>query len=246
MQPFTPVQTRRTFQEAVEQIVEKVKLGELAVGDRLPSERALAEQMRISRPTLREAVRVLQDSGLVEVRRGAAGGIFVATELVPPELLATHREMRMAEVAQVLEARRMLEPPVALLAAKRGGPEDWESMQATIDAQQAIVDEGDALAEGREDRLLALDHRFHLALAKAAGNELVATFVRQLYRDLEIARDMAMHYEPVPAWMIAIHTRTLEAVRSGDAAEIETVMDEHLAQVERTWEQETGSVLARP
>src|SRR5687767_15978498 len=101
---FTPVQTRRTFEEAVEQIAEKVKLGELRVGDRLPSERALAEQMQISRPTLREAVKVLQDSGLVEVRRGSGGGVFVATQLVPPGLLATRREMRITEVAQVLEA----------------------------------------------------------------------------------------------------------------------------------------------
>src|SRR5689334_4940526 len=122
---FTPVQTRRTFEEAVEQIAEKAKLGELRLGDRLPSERALAEQMRISRPTLREAVRVLQDSGLIQVRRGAGGGMFVATELVPPELVARRREMRIGEVAQVLEARRVLEPRVAALAARRAGDEDF-------------------------------------------------------------------------------------------------------------------------
>ena len=76
---FEPVATRRTFEEAVEQIAEKVKSGELHVGDRLPSERDLAAQMRISRPTLREAVKVLAEAGVLEVRRGQAGGIFVAS-----------------------------------------------------------------------------------------------------------------------------------------------------------------------
>lgn len=246
MAAFSPVQTRRTFEEAVEQIAEKVKLGELAVGDRLPSERALAEQMQISRPTLREAVKVLSDSGLVEVRRGAAGGIFVATELVPPELLLSRREMRIGEVAQVLEARRLLEPRVAELAAQRGTEDAFEAMEATIAAQRQLVAAGSILAEGREDRFLALDVRFHLALARASGNEVLVGLVRALYRDLEIARDMALHYEPVPEWSLSIHAQTLAAVRSGDLARVDAVMDEHLGQVERTWEQETGRPLVRP
>jgi GntR family transcriptional repressor for pyruvate dehydrogenase complex len=243
---FTPVQTRRTFEEAVEQIAEKVKLGELAVGDRLPSERALAEQMQISRPTLREAVRVLVDSGLIEVRRGAGGGMFVATELVPPELVTRRRQMRMHEVAQVLEARRLLEPRVAQLAAMRAGAEDFDAMQRTIDDQRALVAEGSILRGGREDRFLALDVRFHLALARSTGNGVLVGLVRSVYRDLEIARDMAMHRETVPDWSIDIHERTLASVRSGDLDTVDAVMDEHMSQLERTWEQETGTALVRP
>src|SRR3954467_11925778 len=136
---FSPVQTRRTFEEAVEQIAEKIKLGQLRGGDRLPSERALADQMQISRPTLREAVKVLQDSGLVEVRRGSGGGMFVATELVPPELLARRRDMRIGEVAQVLEARRVLEPRVAALAAMRAGEDDFRAMERTIADQRELI-----------------------------------------------------------------------------------------------------------
>jgi DNA-binding FadR family transcriptional regulator len=243
---FTPVQTRRTFEEAVEQIAEKVKLGELAVGDRLPSERALAEQMEISRPTLREAVKVLADSGLIEVRRGSGGGMFVATEIVPPELVAHRRDMRIHEVAQVLEARRLLEPRVAQLAAMRAGAEDFEAMQRTIEDQHALLSEGSIMRAGREDRFLALDVRFHLALARSTGNGVLVGLVRSVYRDLEIARDMAMHRETVPDWSIDIHERTLAAIRSGDLDQVDAVMDEHLAQLERTWEQETGTALVRP
>jgi GntR family transcriptional repressor for pyruvate dehydrogenase complex len=243
---FTPVQTRKTFEEAVEQIAEKVKLGELAVGDRLPSERALAEQMEISRPTLREAVRVLVDSGLIEVRRGSGGGMFIATEIVPPELVASRRDIRIHEVAQVLEARRVLEPRVAQLAAMRAGPEDFDAMETTIADQRAVVELGSILRDGREDRFLALDVRFHLALARSTGNGVLVGLIRSVYRDLEIARDMAMHRETVPDWSIDIHERTLAAVRSGDLEEVDLVMDEHLAQLERTWEQETGTALVRP
>ncbi len=84
---FEPVATRRTFEEAVEQIADKIKAGDLHTGDRLPSERELAAQMRISRPTLREAIKALSEAGVLEVRRGQSGGIFVASELIPRELL---------------------------------------------------------------------------------------------------------------------------------------------------------------
>ena len=245
---FEPVQTRKTFEEAVEQIAEKIKLGELRVGDRLPSERALAEQMQISRPTLREAVKVLHDSGLVEVRRGSGGGMFVSTDLVPPELIAHRRDMRIGEVAQVLEARRLLEPRVAQLAAMRAADDDLQAMERSIEDMRALVREGggSVLSGGREDRFLQLDVQFHLGIARGTGNEMLVSLVRQLYRELEIARDMAMHHELVPDWTIEIHERTLAAIRSGDLERLDAVMDEHLAQLERTWEQETGRRLVRP
>src|SRR5256885_1720064 len=76
---FTPVRTRRTFEEAAEQIAEKVRAGELRAGDKLPGERALAAQMEISRPTLREAIAVLVEAGRPALRPGPRGGGFVAS-----------------------------------------------------------------------------------------------------------------------------------------------------------------------
>ena len=73
--------------------------------------------MRISRPTLREAIKTLAEAGVLEVRRGQSGGIFVASELVPRELLRSRQEIRFGEISGVLEARRLLEPRVAQLAA---------------------------------------------------------------------------------------------------------------------------------
>lgn len=238
---FIPVGPRRTFEGAVEQIAERIRLGELAEGDRLPSERELAAAMQISRPTLREAVRVLADAGVLSVRTGSAGGIFVISGYVPLELVRSKSELRMDEVAGVLEARRLIEPRVAQLAAVHAREEDFARMQATIDAQKALLAKGDVLAD--EDRFLQLDMQFHLRIARATGNTTIVPLMRMLLRRLEIARDMALHHSPIPEWMIDIHERTLTAIRSADHERIETVMDEHLAGMERHWEQETERVL---
>src|SRR3954449_10002667 len=241
---FEPVSSRRTFEEAVEQIAERIKAGDLHLGDRLPSERELAALMRISRPTLREAVKALAEAGVLEVRRGQSGGTFVASELVPRELVRTTTQMRVSEVAGVLEARRLVEPRVAQLAAVHAGEEDFAAMQATIDRQRELAGAGDFLKH--EDLFLQLDLKFHLAMARASRNTTVVQLMRSLFRRLEIARDMAVHAPLVPDWVISIHERTLAAIRAADFAVIDEVMDEHLAQLEQIWERETGRGLVRP
>jgi GntR family transcriptional repressor for pyruvate dehydrogenase complex len=238
---FTPVQTRRTFEEAADQIAEKVRTGELRTGDRLPGERSLAAQMEISRPTLREAVKVLGDAGVLEVRRGPGGGMYVATDVVPTDLVRHSASLRLAEIAAVLEARRLLEPRVAQLAAERATDEDFDALERSIEAMRRLVDGG--WHQRHEDRFLQLDVQFHLALARAAGNPTVETLMRMLFRQLEIARDMAMHVPLVPEWTIGIHERTLAALRGGEADEVEAVMDEHLGQLERTYEGEPDRVV---
>jgi GntR family transcriptional regulator, transcriptional repressor for pyruvate dehydrogenase complex len=241
---FDPVSTRRTFEEAVEQIAEKVKSGDLRVGDRLASERDLAAQMRISRPTLREAVKVLSEAGVLEVRRGQAGGIFVASELVPRDILRSRQAIRVSEVAGVLEARRLLEPRVAQLAAVHATEEDFGAMAELIERKRELAADDDFLRH--EDLFLQLDLKFHLAMARATRNSTVVSLMRTLFRRLEIARDMAVHAPLVPDWVIEIHERTLVAIRSADFEQIDAVMDEHLAQLEQIWERETGRGLVRP
>jgi DNA-binding FadR family transcriptional regulator len=241
---FVPVGPRRTFEGAVEQIAERARLGFLSKGDRLPSERDLAAALRISRPTLREAVRVLADAGVLVVRRGPTGGIFVASDYVPLELLRSKSELRLGEVAGVLEARRLTEPRVAQLAAVNSREQDFEQLQRIIDAQAGLLAEGDVLA--REDRFLQLDTQFHLRVARATGNAAIVAIMRSLLRQLEIARDMALHEPPVPEWVIDIHIRTLAAIRSADHDRIELVMDEHLAALEVAWERATDRSLVRP
>lgn len=235
---FSPVQTRRTFEEAVDQIAERIQLGELRVGDQLPPERALAAQMQISRPTLREALKVLAVCGAVEVRPGPTGGAFVASEFVPREVIQRRSDLRLHEVGGVLEARRLLEPQVAQLAAVHATEADFEAMEVTIDLQAKLAESAGSALIAHEDRFLALDQRFHLAIARASGNSTVVGLMRTLLRRLDIARDMAMHEPPTAEWSIDIHRQTVDAIRSGDRATIDAVMDEHLAELERAWERD--------
>ena len=240
---FTPVQTRRTFEEAVEQIAERISLGELSPGDQLPSERALAQQMEISRPTVREALKVLADSGVLQVRPGSGGGAFVTSVFVPREVVR-RAAVRVGEVGGVLEARRLIEPRVAQLAALHGREADFTAMQRTIDRQAAIAHAPERFLSN-EDRFLALDVQFHLGIARATGNQTIVGLVRSLLRQLEIARDMALHVPVIAERSLEIHQETLDAIRAGDMDRIERIMDVHLAQLEATWEQESGRTLVR-
>ncbi|MCW3014205.1 MAG: GntR domain protein [Solirubrobacterales bacterium] len=243
--PFSPVQTRRTFEEAVDQIAERIQFGELRVGDQLPPERTLAAQMQISRPTVREALKVLAESGVVEVRPGPTGGAFVLSEFVPRVVIHRRSELRLNEVGGVLEARRMLEPRVAQLAAVHAGRADFETMERTIARQVRIAASGDAGVVTHEDRFLALDQQFHLAIARATGNSTVVGMMRSLLRRLDIARDMALHEPPTVEWSLDIHQQTVDAIRSQDMARIEAVMDEHMSELERAWQRDAGRTLGR-
>ncbi len=232
---FVPIGPRRTFEGAVDQIAQRIRMGELEQGDRLPSERELAAAMQISRPTLREAVRVLTSAGVLSVRQGSAGGIFVASGYVPSELLHARSELRLGEIDGVLQARRMFEPGVAQLASRNATPDDYAALQATIDAQAALLAASGILAV--EDRFLQYDTQFHLRIARATGNTTIVALMRTLLRRLELARDQALHHESVAEWAIAVHEQTIAAIRSGDEQRIDTVMDEHLSALEREWAQ---------
>jgi len=234
---FEPVRTRRTFEEALEQIVEAVRAGDLRVGDRLPSERALARQMEISRPTLREAIRILGDAGVVELRSSPRGGIYVCSDHIPRVLVARQSELRLGEVAGVLEARRVFEPRVAQLAGLYGSDDDFDALRRTVELQRECADD--------RARLMQLDYRFHLMMARATRNTTVVQLMRVLLERLEIARDMTPRAPHDAALEVAIHERTLRAIMSGDEEGIDDAMDEHLSYLERIWEEETGRVRLR-
>ena len=104
-----PIRATRTFEAAIEHLTEAVERAGLRTGDRLPNESVIAAQLGISKPTLRQALRVLELSGLVDVRRGKTGGIFVATDLVPAVALYSAVKLEERSAVDVLRARRVLE-----------------------------------------------------------------------------------------------------------------------------------------
>lgn len=234
---FVSVRGRRVVEEVLDQIVEAVRLGDLDVGDRLPTERKLAELFEVSRPTVREAAKLLVDAGVLEANAGSGGGLVVLTDVIPNALLDERIDLRMGDVASVLEARRILEPRVAQLAAFHATTDDIDALRRSI-AQQAAL---------RHDRVRfnEVDARFHMLIARATHNPSVETMCRDLQRDLRISRDMSMRESFEPDQSIEMHTRTLDAIVRGDETEIEVVMDEHLALLEALFESIGGRLRTR-
>ncbi len=230
---FTPIESRQLFEEALTQIADAVWLGDLAIGDRLPSERVMAAQMNISRPTLREAIRALSECGLLEVRPGA--GAYVRGHQLPAGLVEERARVRISEVAQVLEARRALEPQIAQLAAIETRPADLTAMERAMDRQARAGDD--------RDRFLRYEIAFHLSLARAAQNPVLEPLMKRILAKVESAMDMVLLDHDVER-TIDMHARTIEAIRGGDPQEIDVVMDEHLAMTEAVWEAATQG--ARP
>jgi DNA-binding FadR family transcriptional regulator len=230
---FRPVTTRSTVKNVVDQIVDCLRDGAFEEGDFLPSERTLAEVMMVSRRTIREAVRVLAEAQVVEVLPGSAGGIRIASIWVPDELSTSSSAVLAADhIFAVLEARRTLEPRIAVLAGARGTDEDFRSMQRTIDLQW----------ENRDDRVKVsqLNGRFHRTMWRAARNEVLAAAMKGIFRELELGLDMTIRTPDDTSASIEIHERTIEALMRGDANDIAVAMDEHMAHLETISESVLG------
>jgi DNA-binding FadR family transcriptional regulator len=181
---FHPITTQNAFEAVVEQVRTAVDLALLVPGDRLPPERELAAMFDVSRPTVREALRVLAMSGYVGIRRGSAGGAYVLerprsdqADRVREDLSAHRREL-----SALLEWRRVVEAEAAALAATRISDDQLRALRARL------VESG-----GRHVRSHGLwraaDSRFHIAIAEATGNPYMLDTVRKVRAQLAHALD---------------------------------------------------------
>ncbi|MET7637417.1 FCD domain-containing protein [Streptomyces sp. NPDC005438] len=156
------------FEEALEQILQVVRLGLVPAGERLPSERELADRLRISRVTLRDVLKVLQEQGLLESRRGRYGGTFVLPRPDPPQGLAEQelrRRVAEVDIEDVLRFREVLEVGAGHLCATHGlDPAQADRLRAALAATQ----EAELSEYRRVDTLL------HLTLAELAGSATLA------------------------------------------------------------------------
>lgn len=244
---FTPVRVVRPVQDAARQIGEAIRAGYFEPGARLPSERELASQMQISRPTLRDAIRHLVSAGVVVVRSGAGGGMFVESDAVPTALV---REwpgpLRPDDVEGVLAARRLIEPRIAQIAAVSASDDERDDMQRAIDYQEAVLT-GDL--QGMKDDIqlhfTLADSRFHMALARATGNSTLVLVAQLLMHRLEFVREIATADLSRGRLVISMHRNILAAIASGDSQQAEAAMDEHLDLLEQTWEEHSGRKLRR-
>lgn len=166
---FTPIKSTRVYEQVVEQIKKMIIDGTLKKGDKLPTERDLAEQLQVSRTSVREALRALDVIGLVESRQGAGNYIKESFGDSLFEPLSMMFLLEKGTPLEILEFRKVLEVEAAVLAATRIEDEEVEALGILIDKMKACDD---------EDRSIILDKEFHFTIAKASKNLLIINILQ--------------------------------------------------------------------
>lgn len=222
------VRIPRVYVVVVEQIRELIQSGVLKSGDKLPTERALAEQLGVSRSSVREALSALEVLGVIQSRQGL--GNYVAsgvTHDVPEEQF----EDLIFEggTLEIIEARQLFEPAVAALAARRRSDEDLAAMQSCVTEMQRRLAAGGDVWES--------DWGFHVAVATACHNPLVSALAdlitqRVSGRLWQLMREQNYGSDPArPRRYLNSHRLMYEAIARGDAAAAEEASRRHLAEI---------------
>lgn len=219
-----PIKSTRIYEEIVRQIKTLVQEGRLKSGDRLPPERDLAERFKVSRTSVREALRALESVGLIEIRPGEGTfvrGVSVESLIEPLALvILTQREA----VGELFEARRLLEPAIAGLAARRATNEEIHEMERILEEQAREV------TAGRTG--LAQDAAFHAAIASSANNRAISRLVHALMDLLSQSREESLQTPGRPTRSHQDHKKILDAIQRRDEAGARQAMLNHVIAVE--------------
>jgi DNA-binding FadR family transcriptional regulator len=223
-----PIKIARAYEQLAGLLRERITSGDLRVGDRLPSETALAKQAGVSRSTVREALRILEQGGLVE--RASPRIMVVADRSDVPAFRELRRELRRHNVTfhHLHEAMMTIDPELTRFAAIRADRSDLESLQELIAAQEEHLDH---LAEWSR-----LDVEFHAAMAEVSANPALIVarepisqlLLPALYRFMD-TRDMAEHATDY-------HRRILDEIERRDPDTAAAVMRRHINDWRTAWE----------
>jgi GntR family transcriptional regulator, transcriptional repressor for pyruvate dehydrogenase complex len=220
---LTPVTDRRISALIVDQVRALIHEGKLTSGDRLPPEREMCERFGVSRVTVREALRVLEASGLITIRVGAHGGAFVTqptSDRVGASIvdLLTLSSVTASEVTAV---RMVLEVGIIPLLCAHADEEDFAALRAICDRQQ------EALDAGAHD--VSLSAEFHTRLAAATHNTAFEMLIHSFHGPLLMSLKTAQKTAPEMGRRgLEEHRAILAAVAAGDAGTGERIMREHL------------------
>jgi len=236
---FSPIHTRRAFEEICERIREQLALGVLKPGDKLPPERDLAQQLGVSRNVLREALRSLEMAGVLRLRKGVKGGAFIQTgdtsrmNIVMRDMLSlgtiSVRELSLARI-HVLDL-------VVRLACANARHSDFEALEANIERTDLATGEGRLL-----DRV-ECSREFYKLLASATGNKVIAVImdsVTEIHMRFVYAK-VASSGAATPR-LVEKRRQFLSALRARNVSAATRLMRVHLESVQRVLEQDPGAM----
>jgi DNA-binding FadR family transcriptional regulator len=207
---------------------------ELSEGEELPSEAELMGKFDVSRPTLREAYRILESEGLITVRRGARGGarVHMPRADVAARYAASVLQANGVLLSDVYEARTIIETPAAAILAERSSPDDIVTLRQ-------ICAEADEIKDDPVEYLEA-HHRFHNAVSDLAGNQTIALLARMIdaiidAADFQLVKSRLADESEIRASHRAqrTHAKFIDFIESGDAAEAEQLWYKHLSEAGR-------------
>ncbi len=206
------------YEEVMVRLAALVNQGRLKPGDRLPSERALAGRMRVSRATLREALRVMQLQGLIVSRRGS--GNFIAGGKAEDLAQALHN----LALQDIFELRLLIEPAIAALAAERANRQDVSRLESILQQQ-----EQDMKAKRNAG---PTDAAFHSTLAEATHNRALLQVGATLMKVISPSRNEDLQTHERARLSLGSHRRILEAIRGGNPVEARHAMEEHIRSID--------------
>jgi GntR family transcriptional repressor for pyruvate dehydrogenase complex len=218
---------RKVNEAIVRAIQDQIRRGELKAGDRLPPERRLAALFDASRSSVREALRILELSGLVYSRHGEGNFIAEMWGNGAALTLVDFLERQRAGLLDLSEARKMFEPYLASVAAGRATAEDLEELRRAAGEEETHLHAGQAQAAFRADRA------FHQAVAAATGNQTLVTLHNYLSDLVAGGRREALENDVRRAQSALDHRRVYQAIARRDGAAARAAMLKHLENVER-------------
>jgi DNA-binding FadR family transcriptional regulator len=228
---FVALEPRRLYRQVAEQLRALIETGELPAGERLPAERELAERLGVSRPTVREALIVLEVEGLIQIRMGS--GVYVNRKPVTKALLPADDSDGPFEL---LQARCLIESAIAEEAARIARPEHIAALDALL-AEMAVVLEDSHQA-------LAIDRAFHTAIADIIGNSALNRFTGLIYdrRLSPYFEKLASYFEGPHTWQMALeeHQNIRDAIAAGNPEASREAMRAHLTRSQKRFSESFG------
>ena len=231
--PLEAVEARRLYRQVADQLRALIDSGEYVVGSRLPTERDLAEQLKVSRPTVREALIALEVEGRVRIRVGS--GIYVSE---PAALAQPLPALAMIEGPfELLRAREFIEGAIAEQAARVATSEDIERIDASLEAMATVQHPGEAS--------MIHDRAFHVAVAGCLDNAVLVRVVGELFdqRLNPYFAKLAHYFENPQSWGAALaeHRAIRDAIVARDPEAARLTMREHLARSQARFAQNFGT-----
>ena len=219
---FASVRDELKSDRVAAELERRILCGELAPGDRLPTEGELGEMLGVSRSVIRDAIRTLAARGLVSVRQGHGMTVAEPSDAAFGHALIALLARSALTMGDVINARATIEGRLVPMAVNSGTEEDWDELDQTVRAF------ADAVAEGRWDAARETHLAFHLGLLGALHQPALELFLKPM-TEIIVISSAPPRQTAREDWEVETHAPILDALRARDAAAVEAAMDAHFA-----------------